>query len=71
MDEYEITIAFDDEAQKWYAANDDIPIALEDESLDALIARVKIAAPDVLEANNMPYAGVSLIFKVEAQAVMA
>jgi len=71
MDEYIIAIAFDDEAQRWYAINDDIPIALEDDSLDTLINRVKIAAPDVLEANNMPYIGISLSFKIEAQAVMA
>ena len=71
MNEYTIAIAFDDEAQRWYAVNDDIPLALEDDSLDTLIDRVKIAAPDVLEANNMPHVGISLAFKVEAQAVMA
>jgi len=71
MDEYTIDIAFDDEAQRWYAINDAIPLALEDDSLDALINRIKIAAPDVLEANNMPYNGITLLFKVEAQAVMA
>jgi len=35
MDEYVVTIAFDDKAQKWYAQNDDIPILLEDWSIDA------------------------------------
>jgi len=71
MDEYTIEIAFDDEAQRWYAVNDDIPLAMEDDSLDTLIDRVKIVAPDVLEENNMPHIGITLIFKVEAQAVMA
>jgi hypothetical protein len=71
MGEYEIAIAFDDEARRWYAINDDIPIALEDDSLDTLIDRVKQAAPEVLEANKMPHVGFSLAFKVEAQAVMA
>jgi len=71
MDEYTIEIAYDDEAQRWYALNDDIPLALEDDSLDALISRVKIAAPEVLETNNMPHIGITLVFKVEAQAVMA
>jgi hypothetical protein len=37
MGEYTIAIAFDDEARRWYAINDDIPIALEDDSLDTLI----------------------------------
>jgi len=71
MNEYTIVIAFDEDAQRWYAINDDIPLALEDDSLDTLINRVKVAAPEVLEANNMPHAGISLVFKVEAQTVMA
>ena len=65
------TIAFDEEARKWYALNDDIPILLEDASLDVLISRVKLAAPEMLEINNLPHAGASLLFKMEAQAVVA
>lgn len=71
MNKYTIEVAFDEEAEKWYAINDDIPIALEDYSLDELLRRVKLAAPEMLEINNLPHAGVSLVFKVEAQAVMA
>jgi hypothetical protein len=71
MNEYTVTIAFDGEAQKWYAQNDDIPIILEDYSLDVLIYRVKLAAPEMLEINNMPHTGVHLVFKMEAQAVIA
>jgi len=71
MNEYTVTIAFDDDAQRWYAQNDDIPIILEDDSLDALIRRVKLAAPEMLEINNLPHTGLNLVFKMEAQAVMA
>jgi len=71
MDEYVVTIAFDDEAQKWYAQNDDIPILLEDLSIDKLISRVKLAVPEMLELNNMPHTGFHLIFKMETEAVMA
>jgi len=70
MDEYTVTITFDDEAQKWYAQNDDIPIILEDYSVDTLINRIKLAVPEMLEMNNMPHTGI-LVFKMEAQAVMA
>jgi len=70
-DEYTIAVAFDDEARKWYAQNDDIPIILEDDSLDKLINRVKLAAPEMLEINNLPYEKIKLIFKIEAQAVVA
>ena len=70
IDEYAIVVAFDDEAKKWFAQNDDIPIALEDSSLDSLINRVKLAAPEMLEINNMPYEKVKLSFKIETQAIM-
>jgi hypothetical protein len=71
MNEYTITIAFDDTAQKWYAQNDEIPIILEDYSVDTLINRMKLAVPEMLEINNMPHAGINLTFKMETQAVMA
>ena len=32
MDEYTVLLARDDEAGKWFAQNDDIPIMLEDEA---------------------------------------
>ena len=71
MDEYSILLSFDDEAMKWYAQNDEIPIILEDFSLDTLINRVKLAVPEMLELNNLPRTGIYLIFKMEPQAVMA
>ena len=70
MNEYMILLSFDDEAQKWYAQNDEIPIILEDFSLDALINRVKLAVPEMLEINNMPHTGIHLAFKMETQAVL-
>ena len=71
MNEYEILLIWDDEAQRWYAQNDDIPILLEDDSLDALISRVKLAAPEMLEINNRPHTGIHLVFKMESEAVLA
>lgn len=65
MNEYTITIAFDEEAKAWYAQNDDIPIILEDISLDTLINRVKLAAPEMLEPNNKPHAGIGLLFTMD------
>ncbi|MDR1900487.1 MAG: DUF1902 domain-containing protein [Treponema sp.] len=71
MTEYTIALAWDEEAGKWYARNDEIPVILEDASLDALIRRVKLASPEVLEMNEKPHADIHLLFKMEAQAVMA
>jgi hypothetical protein len=39
MNKYTVFLSWDDEASKWYALNDDIPIILEDASLDTLIGR--------------------------------
>jgi len=53
INEYTIELSFDDEAQKWYAQNDEIPIILEDFSLDTLIKRIKLAVPEMLEINKL------------------
>jgi hypothetical protein len=71
MNEYEIMLIWDDEAHRWYAQNDEIPIILEDDSLDVLINQVKLAVPEMLELNNMPHDGIHLIFKMESEAVLA
>ena len=70
MNEYTIFLGFDDESQKWYAQNDEIPIILEDFSLDTLISRVKLAVPEMLDINNFPQTDIYLTFKMETQAVM-
>jgi len=70
MNEYTIDLVFDDETQKWYAQNDEIPIILEDFSLDTLINRVKLAVPEILELNNLPKTDIYLTFKMEPQAVL-
>ncbi|MCL2479863.1 MAG: DUF1902 domain-containing protein [Treponema sp.] len=70
MNEYIIILSYDDEVQKWYAQNDEIPILLEDFSLDKLIFRVKLAIPEILELNNKPYTDVQLAFKMEPQVVV-
>jgi hypothetical protein len=70
MDEYEILLIWDDEAAKWVAENDDIPIALESDSLDALIDRVGIAVLELLELNGKNHVNITLNFKMERQTVM-
>ena len=71
MTEYIISLDWDEETARWYAINDDIPIMLEDASLDVLINRVKLAAPELLELNGKPHTDQNLLFKMEAQAVVA
>ena len=51
LDCYNIDISWDDEASVWIAISSEIPLALESGSFDALIERVKIAAPEILALN--------------------
>ena len=52
--EYIVSLKWDDEANVWVAVCDDIPLALESASLDELINRVRIAAPEIIELNSLP-----------------
>ena len=52
MIEYIVKMSWDSEALVWYAICDDIPIALESGSFDALVERVKTAAPELLRMNG-------------------
>ena len=49
MAEYVIDLVWDEEAGVWVATSNDIPgLVLESGSLDALIERVRFAAPELL-----------------------
>jgi len=60
---YEIDVNWDGDAGVWYAVCDNIPIALESNSFDALIERVKVAAFEILELNGKIEADTRLCFK--------
>ena len=64
--EYTVNFTWDDEAGVWIAQSDDIQgLVLEGSSLDALIERVRFAAPELLELNEKPKKQSSLCFRVE------
>ena len=49
---YNVKLTWDNEANVWVATSDDIPgLVLESNSYDALIEKVKIASPELLELN--------------------
>ncbi|MCL2633356.1 MAG: DUF1902 domain-containing protein [Oscillospiraceae bacterium] len=52
MTEYTVIMTWDREAAVWCAVNDDIPIALESNSFDVLVERVKVAVPELLQLNG-------------------
>lgn len=66
---YDINIIWDDEADVWVAISDDIPLALESGSFDALIERVKIAAPEILALNHGD--GVPVKFLIKSERLIA
>lgn len=50
---YKVNMLWDDEAGVWVATSDDIPgLVLESGSFDALLERVRFAAPEILKLNN-------------------
>jgi len=60
-----VKMIWDDDAHVWVAVADDIPLSLEGGSYDALIERVKIAAPEILEMNSKPFKPLRLRFLSE------
>ncbi|MBQ6334310.1 MAG: DUF1902 domain-containing protein [Erysipelotrichaceae bacterium] len=51
--EYVVRFFWDEEANVWVAINDEIPIALEDESFDKLLYKVRNAVPELVEMNRL------------------
>ena len=63
--EYSVNLQWDPEAAVWIATSDDIiGLVLESGSVDALIERVRYAAPELLELNHQAPA-VALRFHFE------
>lgn len=48
-----VNIEWDEEAQVWVATSDDVPgLATEHHSFDALVEKLKVIIPELLEANG-------------------
>ena len=69
--EHIIIIQWDVDAGVWYAVCDTIPLALESNSFDALIERVKNVAPEILAMNGTKTASHQLIFRAERKESIA
>lgn len=68
--EYKVNVTWDNEAGVWIVQSDDIPgLVLEGGSLDALIERVRFAAPELIELNKAPAVN-SLLFSVERREMV-
>ncbi len=61
---YDIAVNWDGEAGVWCAVCDEIPLALESNSFDALVVKVKQVAREILELNKKLDDAAQLCFKV-------
>jgi predicted RNase H-like HicB family nuclease len=63
---YKIYLKWDDEAGIWYSHSNDIPgLILQSNSVEALIERLRLAAPEILELSGQSTNNVTLDFKAE------
>lgn len=61
-----VKLIWDDESRTWYTSSEDVPgLLLESNSFDALIERVRMAAPEMLELNCNHTGEVQVSFESE------
>lgn len=66
--EYTVIFTWDDEASVWIATSEDIPgLVLESGSFDALVERVRFAAPELIELNGQNPHKATLTFMSKRQ----
>ena len=70
--EYKVTLSWDPDAAVWIATSEDIPgLVLESGSFDALIERVRFAAPELLALNGHKGSPAALTFLSERRERIA
>ncbi len=59
---------WDDEAKVWVATSDDISgLATEADSLDAMVKKLQIIIPELLDANGYPEGDDKVLFQVNSE----
>jgi predicted RNase H-like HicB family nuclease len=54
MGSYRVTAEWDEEARVWVATSDDVPgLCTEADTVEALIAKLRVMVPELLEANGV------------------
>jgi len=61
---YDIDVNWDETAGVWCAVCDGIPLALESNSFDMLVEKVKMVAYEILDLNEKITDNVKLCFRV-------
>jgi predicted RNase H-like HicB family nuclease len=67
MAPYHVRAEWDDEAEVWVASSDDVPgLATGADTLEALIDKLKIVIPELLEENGLLAAAPFLVMPAKA-----
>jgi len=64
MDNYDVKLFWDDEANAWVAVCDEIPLTLHAETIELLIEDVKETTLEILELNKVPPSEKVLNFQI-------
>ena len=69
MAPYHVKAEWDAEAEVWVASSDDVPgLATGADTFEALVEKLKVVIPELLEANGLLAAGVSEVpFEITAE----
>jgi hypothetical protein len=71
LNTYRITFTWDDEAEVWIATSDDIHgLILEHSSFDRLVEKVRLAVPELMEMEKIPYKTISLDYSVSRKEMV-
>ena len=70
MPALEVVATWDDEAAVWVAVSDDVPgLATDAPSLEALVEKLKVMVPELLEANGLPGGDVPVTIRSERTVI--
>jgi hypothetical protein len=59
---------WDDEAKVWVATSNDISgLATEADSMDALVKKLQVMIPELLDANGYPEGGDKVLFQINSE----
>ncbi|HAG69627.1 MAG TPA: antitoxin HicB [Lachnospiraceae bacterium] len=65
---YKVNFLWDEDAAVWVATSDDVPgLVLESGSFDALVEKVRMAVPELLELNGIAPDGIRLSYFTERE----
>lgn len=64
---FTVQAEWDDEARMWWGRNDNIPLATEAKTFDALVRRVMKIAPELIALNRVAKPGDTVTIRVVAE----